>query len=422
MSAAFDAIILGGGYAGLAAGLRLARRGLRPQIIEALPTLGGLGGISRLDGIEVETFYHHYKPEDVDILELIQELGLGDHLVWRNTRMGFYIDGQILPLSGSLDLLRFRPLSFPSRIRFGLGVLRARLLDGESLEGLSASEWVVRTFGREVHERLMKPMLLNKFGIDPSEISAGFLQGRIKGLSTTKKTTRSGERYAYLEGGLAPLAERMAEKIRAAGEIRTAAPLARLARDDEGFTATTADGRSSQAPAVINTLPLHVFEKLERNFPFESSVRYQSVVCAIFSVEEPLTDYYWINILDPEISFRVLVNQSRLGHYDSSIVYCANYLPPGDRMFDKSDEEILALYQADLQKLFGRITVRDCSIARTRYATPVFDRGFSSRTAGLDQVQPGLIFAGNIKIYPRSRTVSSVIATGYQAADQVAAG
>lgn len=405
----------------MAAALKLARKGIRSVILEGAPGPGGLGGVSRVDGVEVETFYHHYKPEDVHILDLIEELGLGDRLHWRKTRMGFYIGGDIQPLSGPLDLLRFRHLSFPNRIRFGLGVLRARMIDGEALEGLNAKEWVERSFGREVYQRIMKPMLLNKFGIDPSEISAGFLQGRIKGLSTTKKTTRAGEEYAYLRGGLAPLAARMVEALGSAGTLRTGARVTRFTHDEGRFTATTEDGRTVQAPTVINTLPLHVFDRIEKNFPFETRIRYQRVVCAIFSVEEPLTDYYWVNILDPEISFRVLVNQSRLSDYHSTIVYCGNYLPPGHAMFDEPDDAILARYHDDLGKLFGRVTVRDRSIARTRYATPVFDRHFAANSAGLDSIRPGMVFAGNVKIYPRSRTVSSVIGTGYEAAETVAA-
>ena len=55
-----DVLILGGGYAGLGAAYRLARRGFRPTILEAGPQLGGHASCCTVAGVVVERFYHHY--------------------------------------------------------------------------------------------------------------------------------------------------------------------------------------------------------------------------------------------------------------------------------------------------------------------------------------------------------------------------
>ncbi|MCK4546522.1 MAG: FAD-dependent oxidoreductase [Candidatus Eisenbacteria sp.] len=416
-----NVLILGGGYAGLAAAYRLGRHGIPSTLIEAQPKVGGLAACSTIDGVAVEHFYHHIKPEDGHVISLIEELGLGYGLHWADTRMGFYIDGSFHPFSTPMDLLRFSPLSLMDRFRFAWGVFKAKRTEGKTLEGMNAEEWVVREWGRSVYERIMRPMLMNKFGIPPAWISAGFLQGRIKGLSSAKSSARGGEQLAYLRGSLQTLTDRLEEEIRNTCHIRVSTPIERIDTSPDGFHVHSGDEEFT-APFVVNTLPLTVFESIRKNFEFRTSIQYQAVACGVFSIEEELTPLYWINILDDDVTFRVFVNQSRMDEYSHPIVYCANYLRADDPLFRRPDDEILDLYIGSMKKMFGRVTLREGRLFRSRHATPVFDRDFAARTANLDDCVPGMVFAGNIKVYPYSRTVSSVIGTGFAAADRILEG
>jgi protoporphyrinogen oxidase len=413
-------LILGGGFAGLAVAWKLGKAGVRATLLEAAPRTGGLAGCCTVGGVTVENFYHHFKPEDRDILALIADLGLGSDIRWADTRMGFYMGGNFYPFSTALDLLRFSPLSFPDRLRFALGVLRAKRIDGKSLDGLNAEEWVLSNWNRNIYEQMMKPMLLNKFGIPPAEVSAGFLQGRIKGLSSAKSDVRKGEQLSILRNGLGRLALRLEEEVKRYTDVRLSTPVERIETQRGGFR-VAAGGQSFEADTVVNTMPLNVFERIPRNFPFESGIVYQSVINAVFAIREKLTDLYWINVLDPDITFRVLVNQSRMDDYPHTIVYCGNYLLPDDPLFARSDAEILQTYESDLRKLFSSVTVVDRHVTRTRSATPVFDKHFAPKLERLDAILPGMIFAGHVKVYPYSRTVSNVIRTGYEAAERVLA-
>jgi protoporphyrinogen oxidase len=415
-----NVLILGGGFAGLAAARRLGKAGVRSTILEGSPRTGGLAGCVTVGGVTVEKFYHHFKPEDRDVVALIEEMGLGGDLRWADTRMGFYIDGRFHAFSTPLDLLRFSPLPFADRVRFALGTLRAKRIDGKTLDGLNAEEWALSNWNRNIYERMLKPMLLNKFGIPPAEISAGFLQGRIKGLSSAKSDVRKGEKLSILRNGLDNLARRVEEDIRGTTDIRVSTPVERIESTGGGFRVWS--GRDCfEAATVINTLPLNVFEAIPRNFEFESGIAHQSVVCAVFAVREKLTPIYWLNVLDPDITFRVLVNQSRIDDYPHTIIYCGNYLKGGHPLFAKPTEEILGLYERDLRKMFGKVTVIDRQLSRTRSATPVFDKNFAPKLARLDSAVPGMIFAGHVKVYPYSRTVSNVLRTGYEAADRALA-
>ncbi len=415
-----NVLILGGGFAGMAAAYRLGKAGVRGTLLEASPNLGGLAGCCTVGGITVERFYHHFKPEDRDLVALVEEMGLESRLRWSDTRMGFYTGGRFHGFSTPLDLLRFSPFSFADRVRFALGVLRAKRIDGRSLDGLNAEQWVLQNWNRNIYERMMKPMLLNKFGIPPAEISAGFLQGRIKGLSSAKADVSKGEKLAILRGGLDVLAEGFGSKIRRIAEVRVSTPVDRIESSGGGFRVWSR-GECFRAQRVINTMPLNVFEAIPKNFDFRNDIRYQGVVCAVFAVREELTPFYWLNVLDPDITFRVLVNQSRIDDYPYTLVYCANYLKAGDPFFSRPESEILDLYERDLRKMFGRVSVMDRQLSRSRSATPVFDKDFSARLERIDSAVPGMIFAGHIRVYPYSRTVSNVIRTGYEAAERALA-
>ena len=64
-----------------------------------------------------------------------------------------------------MDVLRFRPLPFLDRIRFGLLVFQARFVgDWRPLEGMTAKEWLTRLSGRRVYEQVWAAMLRGKFG------------------------------------------------------------------------------------------------------------------------------------------------------------------------------------------------------------------------------------------------------------------
>ena len=414
-----DVVILGGGFAGLAAAYRLGQKGIRSIILEAAPSVAGLGGCCEVGGALVERFYHHIKPEDRHIIDLIGELGLGDNLEWTDTRMGFYHGGTVHPFSTALDLLRFGPFSPLDRVRFALGTLRARRTDGRTLDGMDAKEWIVREWSQGIYDRMMGPLIRNKFGIPPEDVSAAFIHGRIKGLSSAKSNPMKGEVLGYLRGSVQPLTDRFEAAVNEVADIRLRAPVERVEKTAGGFTVWS-DGTPFAARYIVNTLPLHVFDKIDKNFLFNNDVEYVGVVCAIFSLKKHIIPVYWLNIIEEGISFRLLVNQSALGEYDNQIIYCANYVRETDSLFGKSEEDIMRLYLDDLRKMFGDIVVDDRVLFRARHATPIFDKDFGRKVADLDTRIPGMVFAGNIKVYPGSRTLSSVMGTGYNVADQIA--
>jgi len=103
------AAVVGGGFTGLVAALRLARAGMEVELFERGDALGGLAGDFALQGTHIEKTYHHIFRTDRDILDLAEELGIGKTVMWCNSSLGVYRDGKTWPFMSPLDVLRFKP-------------------------------------------------------------------------------------------------------------------------------------------------------------------------------------------------------------------------------------------------------------------------------------------------------------------------
>jgi protoporphyrinogen oxidase len=411
-------VILGGGYAGLGAAYRFGQLGVQTTLLEAGPDLGGLAKCCLVGGKLVEGAYHHIKPEDIYVIELIKDLGLEDQLLWTNTRMKFYTRKKIYSLSGPWDLLWFDSFNWWDKIQFSLGMLRVLKTESKSLEGKNAKEWIIQNWTKNIYDRMLGPMLGNKFGLTGDKISAPFLHGRMKGLLSSKKKSKGGELMAYLHGSIQVLTDRLEKEIRPNTDIKLYSRVEAITKTDSGFVIKTNKG-NFEADKVVNTLSLNIMSKIEKNFPLENKVEYQGAICGIFLIRETLPDFYWLNIIDDEIPFKVIVNQSVLDNYPGTLIYCGNYVHATKPFFKKSEEEIRELYLEGLMKMFGSITLIDSAFFRTPFATPIFDMNFYENTKDLNSQVPGMVFAGSLCIYPGTRTLSSILKSGYTAAEKI---
>lgn len=403
----------------MAASYRLGLLGVRSHILEAGPELGGLGVACQIGGQPVERFFHFIKGEDKHMLQILKDFGLEDRLRWSRTQMGFYMRKKIFSLSGPLDLLRFRPFNWRDKIRFVSGMLRTQNSNSEELNGISARDWVLSQWTENIYSRMMEPLLQNKFALKGDRVSAAFFHNRIKAMLKTKSKMRGGDKLGYLHGSAQVLRDRLEQETRKTAEVSLNTRIQGVEQTDGGFAIET-DRGSYKAKYIVNTLPLTVFESIKKNFAFQKGVDYQGALCGIFLIKNPVTGFFWLNVLDDDILFKVVVNQSILDDYPGTVIYCANYVHPESPLFHKGKEEIMDGYLRGLEKMFGKIEVLESKFSKTAYATPVFDIDYGKKTADLDRCVPGMYFAGNAKIYPFNRVISNILATGFQAAERIA--
>ena len=166
-------VIIGAGITGLAAAYEITRHGILVTVVEKENEIGGLAGSFSLGGQRLEKFYHHWFTSDQHIIQLLQDIGCSDQILYFPTRMGIYLDNAFFKLSTPFDVLCFKPLSLLNRIRLGLLILRVRQVkDWKKLESQTAQEWLVELCGPDVYRFVWEPLLKGKFGPFASEISA----------------------------------------------------------------------------------------------------------------------------------------------------------------------------------------------------------------------------------------------------------
>lgn len=426
--------VIGGGVSGLTVAYRLVARGIRVTVIERLVRPGGLAiGFPAFPDstIYIDKFYHHLFREDSALISLIREVGLGDRLVWRPTRIGFAADGRIYPMSRPWDLLRFRPIpSVSQRLRLGLALwdLRQRR-DWSALDGITARQWLERLGAREAYERVWAPLLRAKFGTE--EIAAAFLWGRIH--PRIRSRGRGGEVLGYLLGGFQHLYNTLAERIRSGGgEVRTATAARELRRLD-GAWAVRTDADELRCDAVVATAPLAVVAKITRDLPKDyirrlESSQYVAAWCLLLALDRRLSDYYWVNNLDPAETFGIVVEHTNLVRPEDyggrHLVYVNNYLPWGHPHLGMSTREALAHHRPSIERLFPSFkggTVLKASLFVEPYASPVYSLGYATRRLEFSTPLPGLYVCGMHQVYPEDRNQSNCAAVAERLAAELGA-
>ena len=148
--------IIGGGLTGLTTAYRLTQSDCNVTILEASADVGGLASGFALAGFSVEKAYHFLYKTDEHILDLIDELGIGQKLKYFPSSVSTYYGGVLYPMMTPIDLIRFTPLSFVDRIRAGVTVLwLQRVPNWRRLSGVTALDWLRKWAGRRVTDVIL---------------------------------------------------------------------------------------------------------------------------------------------------------------------------------------------------------------------------------------------------------------------------
>ena len=175
------AIVIGGGVAGLGAAYELLpTEATRSRCTRPGDRFGGQVRTFEVGGGRIEIFYHHLFRSDTTVIELIDELGLGDELEWIESSVGLAVEGRNYPFNGPFDLLRFDRVSLLTRIRLGLAALWLRRVhDWRRYEGQRASDWIVKAVGRRGYDAVWGPLLRAKFGQHAEDVAMVWFWGKI---------------------------------------------------------------------------------------------------------------------------------------------------------------------------------------------------------------------------------------------------
>jgi protoporphyrinogen oxidase len=403
--------VIGAGLLGLTAAYRLAQAGMNVTVYERDAQLGGLAGTTPLDGIPIDRFYHVTLPTDERVIELAEELGLGDRFRFRRSGVGFYHQGRLASMSTPSELLRFPGLSAVDRMRLVAFVARCQVgSDYSKLEETPIEDWLVRLCGRRTWEVLWRPLLDSKFDGRYQDLPATYLWARSRRMSGSRDKS-SQEMMGSLDGGYQTLVDALGVAIEQLGGTVLRKTPVKAVVSSAGRAVGTLSTRGYEAhDQVISTLlPVATEPLLGRDLAAavgQDGHRYLGIVCLVMRLRRSLSPWYTLNITDRRIPLTGVIETTHVvdpERVGGTLVYAPKYVNPDSPELERSNEEIKEAYMGHVRTMFPGFSPQDdvlaSQVARARVAEPVHTLGGEGRLPDMFPA-PGLAMASSAHVYP----------------------
>ncbi len=428
--------IIGAGFGGMSAAWDLVQAGHSVEIFEASDRPGGLAaGFSQPHwDWTLERHYHHVFTTDKDYRQLLTELQLADKLFFSRVRTATRYQGEATALDSPLSLLKFRHISFLSRLRTGFGLALCKLNPyGQMLERFTAKDLIVTLMGEESWRVIWQPLFAGKFGKLAREINGAWFWARIFARSAS---------LGYYQGGFASSAADVAQALIAKGvKIHYGQPVFALSHRTinkrKKVMVTTKENVVEFDRVLMTTdahLTLRILEPLlvqnasgsmiqtfVRKAKSLQGLGAQTLVLELS--EEFFADHtYWLNINEKQWPFLAVVEQTQLtgtaAYGNAHIVYVAKYLAATDPMFGKSAAELIELYAPYLETLRPgfKATIKQSWVFAERFAQPIVKPMHSRNLPPVITPFAGIYWASMQHVYPFDRGINYAVRIGRSAA------
>lgn len=414
--------VVGGGVLGMELAHRLSTEGHEVTLLERAPTLGGLATAWSLGDVVWDRHYHVTLPSDLELLALVDRLGLGDDVRWRATRTGLYAGGELHSVSSTAEYLRLDALRLIDKVRIGLPVLAAsRRSRWQPLEEITAREWLTRWSGRRAYDGFWGPLLRSKVGDLEDEVSAAFMWAIMKRLYSARTSGAKREMLGYVRGGYATILDRFAASLADDGvEVATGVAVERVERAGGHVVVVSEGGEhrfdevvvTAAAPIAARLIPQLTAEEAERC----GAIRYLGIVCPSLLLRRPLGGFYVTNITDPGFPFTGVVEMSALvdpgeleGH---TLVYLPRYVGSDSPLLAEGDDTILPAFWEGLRRMFPDVDETDVlaqRVSRVRYVLPVSTIGYSKRVPPMRTSVPGVHIVNSAHILNGTLNVNETL-------------
>lgn len=435
--------VIGSGFTGLAAAYELTRAGHHVTVFERDSDLGGLAAGFHAGGQKLEKFYHHWLGTDDTIFDFIREIGCGNKLVFKQSRVGIYYANRIFRFSSPLDLLKFTPMPLSARLRFGVSVLYSWLLkDTRPLEDISAEDWLRKVAGPAAYEAVWKPLLVGKFGEEYCrEVAAIWIWNKLvqRGRSRDKAAK---EQLGYYEGGFSQFIDDLCAIIaRQGGRIVRNTEIVGIAPDGRTVTLRLKRDTSDNGPAeevfdrVIYTGHTPEFARLAEDAGYGDyaaelrRIKYLANVCLVLTSRKSLSDTYWLNVNDPGFPFVGIIEHTNFetsDHYQGNHqIYLSKYLPTSSRLYGMSADEMFAFAVPHLRRMFPRFDPSDVvahHLWRAEYAQPVITKRYRDILPDYQTALPHVHLCTMSQVYPHDRGTNYAVEHGRRLARRIADG
>lgn len=433
--------IVGAGFTGLSAAYDLTREGHSVTLYERDASLGGLAATFDIGGQELEKFYHHWLGTDVITFNFIRELGYGHKLLFKESKVGIYHTNKIFRFSSPTDLLRFTPLPFFARLRFGLSVLYAwTIKDMSVVENISAEEWLLKVAGKDGYETVWKPLLIGKFGEDYyKDVAAVWLWNKLIQRGKSRDGTAK-EKLAYYSGGFSGFINDLYAKVSEQGgtavlntDVKSIIPEVD-GRIKLGLVSNGLGGETGEHvfDRVIYTGHTPEFSPLVRASGYNSyadeldRIKYLANVCLILESKKSLSDIYWLNVNDPGFPFVGIIEHTNFEEKDNycgnHLIYLSKYIPTTDKLYAMTPDEMYAFALPHIQRMFPDFdpdNIIKHYLWRAEYAQPMITTNYRSIIPSYTTPLKNVYLCTMAQVYPEDRGTNYAIHHGRKLAQEL---
>lgn len=420
--------IVGAGFTGLSAALKLAEKGHQATVFEKEMLPGGLaGGYAKKNwDWTLEQHYHHWFYNDNKVLDLAKEIKFS--VIVKRPKTSVYIKDRSYQLDSPFHILTFPLLSIVERIRMSavLGFLKFNPFY-KPLEKIKASSFLEKTMGEKAYQMIWEPQLTNKFGPFKDEISLAWFWARIY-----KRTSR----LVYPESGFLRFAQKLQEEIeKKDGKFIFDSEVLSLKEEKGGISIVYAKNNNKKIEKfdfAIVTLPLFVFAKIGKNLPKNYMKKIGKnkglgAVNMILRLKKPFfqDNTYWLSICDKKSPITAIVEHTNFMNrkdYDGEyLVYLGNYVSTHDLRYKMSDEKLLDYYDKFLSKINKnyRENLLGFDVFRTPFAQPIVDVNYSQNIPDFKTPLKNVYLANMEQVYPWDRGTNYAVEIGEKVADVI---
>lgn len=423
-------VIIGGGPAGLTAAYELCKRGIRSEVLEKDPVVGGLARTVSYKGYHFDIGGHRFFTKVRAVENMWHEVLRQDFLyrsrlsrIYYNHRFFYY------PLRAWNALLG---LGFLNSFLIVSSYLWARLFPNPKNE--TFEQWVSNRFGKRLYRIFFQTYTEKVWGIPCNEIRAEWAAQRIKGLSLTavlKNTllkTKNQKKndvikslidaFHYPRYGPGMMWEKVAESVTRDGcDLRLNSEVNRIRWNEDGVQAVEILHKGENelifGSHFISTMPIReLIQKLDPPPPQKivdaaSALNYRDflTVALIVNQKEVFPDN-WIYIHDPEVKVGRIQNfknwsPDMVPEPDKTCLGLEYFCFEGDGLWNMEDADLIDLAKKELEilGLTSAEDIQDGTVVRMPKAYPVYD---STYKQSLETIQEFVASFQNLQLIGRN--------------------
>ncbi len=435
-----DVLIIGGGLAGLAAGVQLSSSGHSILLIEQKPRLGGrtYSFIHPETGDEVDNGQHLMMGCYHSTLKYLQMIGRSGLVeVQQNLSIAFrkentaptFLKTSMLPapLNVLTGMLAFSALTFSERLsllRVGIQLILKDPDTDEHLQSITVAQWLDELKQPEANKKVLWDVIaVGALNDSTEKISASLF---VKVLKSAFFGSRLNSSMVIPKKGLSPVLIDGAEEFikKNNGEVILNISIQTIDRKNGKIEQVILEtGEVIKPKAVISAVP---YFDLPRLFPVPEEVGLRSLQSFVSS--PILTVHLWFDAHFMQEQFAALLdspfhwvfNKSVIyGRADKGLMYLALVVSGAHDLVEKEKEELSALAQNELKRFYPA-----AAASRVIHALIIKEkRATFSPSVGIEQFRPGpstslgnLFLAGDWTDTKLPATIEGAVQSGFDAA------